>query len=214
MQVTDQGDGTLAIEVIYPEGTTALDFVNVYGQNAKASIDMKGTKVLQANSGANIPDITGKYQFTITGSEGAPMPSITTVTNDASGNVDFGLIEYTMENVFGNVEETTEDTQQVDASTRSKTFIYTISESGAVAGVTNDSTVKTVTVTVTDNGDGTLSVVSTPTQGPKFTFVNVYQTTTVTSSPTDGTVSIQKELKGQNLEAGQFTFQMKDTAGM
>ncbi|MDB7984009.1 Spy0128 family protein [Faecalicoccus pleomorphus] len=213
VQVTDQGDGTLAIEVIYPEGTTALDFVNVYGQNAKASIDMKGTKVLQANSGANIPDITGKYQFTITGSEGAPMPSITTVTNDASGNVDFGLIEYTMENVFGNVEETTEDTQQVDASTRSKTFIYTISESGAVAGVTNDSTVKTVSVTVTDNGDGTLSVVSTPTQGPKFTFVNVYQTTTVTSSPTDGTVSIQKELEGQNLEAGQFTFQMKDTAG-
>lgn len=213
VQVTDQGDGTLAIEVIYPEGTTALDFVNVYGQNAKASIDMKGTKVLQANSGANIPDITGKYQFTITGSEGAPMPSITTVTNDASGNVDFGLIEYTMENVFGNVEETTEDTQKVDVSTRSKTFIYTISESGAVAGVTNDSTVKTVTVTVTDNGDGTLSVVSTPTQGPKFTFVNVYQTTTVTSSPTDGTVSIQKELEGHNLEAGQFTFQMKNTAG-
>lgn len=213
VQVTDQGDGTLAIEVIYPEGTTALDFVNVYGQNAKASIDMKGTKVLQANSGANLPDITGKYQFTITGSEGAPMPSITTVSNDASGNVDFGLIEYTMENVFGNVEETTEDTQEVDASTRSKTFTYTISESGAVAGVTNDTTAKTVTVTVTDNGDGTLSVVSTPTQGPKFTFVNVYQTTTVTSSPTDGTVSIQKELKGQNLEAGQFTFQMKDTAG-
>lgn len=213
VQVTDQGDGTLAIEVIYPEGTTSLDFVNVYGQNAKASIDMKGTKVLQANSGANLPDITGKYQFTITGSEGAPMPSITTVTNDASGNVDFGLIEYTMENVFGNVEETTEDIQQVDASTRSKTFTYTISESGAVAGVTNDTTVKTVTVTVTDNGDGTLSVVSTPTQGPKFKFVNVYQTTTVTSSPTDGTVSIQKELKGQNLEAGQFTFQMKDTAG-
>lgn len=213
VQVTDQGDGTLAIEVIYPEGTTALDFVNVYGQNAKASIDMKGTKVLQANSGANLPDITGKYQFTITGSEGAPMPSITTVSNDASGNVDFGLIEYTMENVFGNVEETTEDTQEVDASTRSKTFTYTISESGAVAGVTNDTTAKTVTVTVTDNGDGTLSVVSTPTQGPKFTFVNVYQTTTVTSSPTDGTVSIQKELEGQNLEAGQFTFQMKDTAG-
>lgn len=213
VQVTDQGDGTLAIEVIYPEGTTSLDFVNVYGQNAKASIDMKGTKVLQANSGANLPDITGKYQFTITGSEGAPMPSITTVSNDASGNVDFGLIEYTMENVFGNVEETTEDTQEVDASTRSKTFTYTISESGAVAGVTNDTTVKTVTVTVTDNGDGTLSVVSTPTQGPKFIFVNVYQTTTVTSSPTDGTVSIQKELKGQNLEAGQFTFQMKDTAG-
>ena len=213
VQVTDQGDGTLAIEVIYPEGTTSLDFVNVYGQNAKASIDMKGTKVLQANSGANLPDITGKYQFTITGSEGAPMPSITTVSNDASGNVDFGLIEYTMENVFGNVEETTEDTQEVDASTRSKTFTYTISESGAVAGVTNDTTAKTVTVTVTDNGDGTLSVVSTPTQGPKFTFVNVYQTTTVTSSPTDGTVSIQKELKGQNLEAGQFTFQMKDTAG-
>ncbi|WP_240936833.1 Spy0128 family protein [Faecalicoccus pleomorphus] len=213
VQVTDQGDGTLAIEVIYPEGMTSLDFVNVYGQNAKASIDMKGTKVLQANSGANLPDITGKYQFTITGSEGAPMPSITTVTNDASGNVDFGLIEYTMENVFGNVEETTEDIQQVDASTRSKTFTYIISESGAVAGVTNDTTAKTVTVTVTDNGDGTLSVVSTPTQGPKFTFVNVYQTTTVTSSPTDGTVSIQKELKGQNLEAGQFTFQMKDTAG-
>lgn len=213
VQVTDQGDGTLAIEVIYPEGTTSLDFVNVYGQNAKASIDMKGTKVLQANSGANLPDITGKYQFTITGSEGAPMPSITTVTNDASGNVDFGLIEYTMENVFGNVEETTEDIQQVDASTRSKTFTYIISESGTVAGVTNDTTAKTVTVTVTDNGDGTLSVVSTPTQGPKFIFVNVYQTTTVTSSPTDGTVSIQKELEGQNLEAGQFTFQMKDTAG-
>ncbi len=213
VQVTDQGDGTLAVQVIYPEGMSSLNFVNVYGQEAQASIEMKGTKVLNANSGANLPDITGKYQFTISGSEGAPMPSTTTVTNDASGNIDFGLIEYTMENVFGKDVENTKDTQTLESSTRSKTFTYTITESGTVPGVINDTTSKTVTVTVTDNGDGTLSVSSLPAQGPKFTFVNTYQTTTVTSSPTDGSISIQKELEGRKLNEGEFTFQMKDTAG-
>lgn len=210
VQVEDQKDGTLSISVVYPEDMDSLEFVNVYGQNAKAFLEMKGTKVLNASQGANVPDITGKYQFTITNDEGAPMPAVTTVTNDASGNVDFGMIEYTIENVFGNQ---TQSDLSLEQAVRSKTFTYTITETGSLPGVINDANIKTVVVTVSDLGDGTLRVESSPAQGPKFTFVNTYQTTTVTSSPTDTSISITKELEGQKLDEGEFTFQMKDTDG-
>ena len=46
---------------------------------------------------------------------------------------------------------------------RTKVYTYRVTESGSMAGVTNDLAAaegKTFTVTVTDNGDGTISAVS------------------------------------------------------
>lgn len=240
VEVTDNGDGKLTTNVIYPE--TGLAFENAYGQSANAELNIHGTKKL-AENGTNHPDITGKFQFTITGSDGAPMPEQTTVTNDASGNINFGKIVYTMQNVFGDdgqqtileeepvvdqempiaEEQTTEDgtvsedvvglTEQVEtySEKREKTFTYTITESGSLPGVTNDSS-KVINVKVIDNGDGTISVTS-DTQGT-FTFVNTYvPDPTDETSPTDSAVTIKKVLDGRTLKADEFSFTMMDENG-
>ena len=107
-----RGDGTLAIEVKYPDGKDSLPFENVYGKSANAEIALNGKKVYEKES-VNAPDIAGKYTFTITGTDElgnpAPMPVkdgkvVTETTNDAAGNIDFGKLVYTMENVFGSAE--------------------------------------------------------------------------------------------------------------
>ena len=101
VKVTDNRAGTLSAEVVYPEG--GMVFKNAYGtgEGGSKQIAINGTKVLDVKSGNKVPDIAGKYTFELTGSEGAPMPAKTTATNDAAGNVSFGEITYTMENVFG-----------------------------------------------------------------------------------------------------------------
>lgn len=101
VKVTDNRKGKLSAEVVYPEG--GMVFKNAYGTGEGGSkvIALNGTKVLDVKSGNKVPDIVGKYTFTLTGSEGAPMPAKTTAANDASGNISFGEIIYTMENVFG-----------------------------------------------------------------------------------------------------------------
>ena len=101
VKVTDNRAGKLSAKVVYPEG--GMVFKNAYGtgEGGSKQIALNGTKVLDVKSGNKVPDIAGKYTFTLAGSEGAPMPAKTTATNDASGNISFGEIIYTMENVFG-----------------------------------------------------------------------------------------------------------------
>lgn len=225
--VTDNGDGTLGIAVAYPDGSDGLTFRNTYGegQTGQATLNINGTKTLGVQSGNNAPDIEGKYTFTLTGSEGAPMPATTEAHNDAAGNVAFGDITFTMENVFGdtgsqdaatNAEvDGTEEAVSTQSATRTKEFTYTVTESGSVAGVDNDAEVsKTFTVTVTDNGDGTLSVASNPAQGALFTFTNTYSVEPEESSPTGkGGITITKNLAGRNLNEGEFTFELVDQSG-
>ena len=246
--VTDNGDGTLGIAVTYPNGSDGLTFRNTYGEGdqGKATLNINGSKTLDVQSGNNAPDIEGKYTFTLTGSEGAPMPATTEAHNDVSGNVTFGDITFTMENVFGDtgvqeaatVDETAADvgndeeavdseasgesgaaanTSDVDtqSATRTETFTYTVTESGSVAGVENDTNAsKTFAVTVTDNGDGSLSVESNPAQGALFSFTNTYNVNPEESSPTgEGGITITKNLDGRNLNDGEFTFELIDQSG-
>ncbi|HIZ06788.1 MAG TPA: hypothetical protein IAA08_02490, partial [Candidatus Eubacterium avistercoris] len=206
--VTDNNDGTLLTAVSYPQGSGGkLTFRNNYGASARAVLNITGEKVLDVMSGNNAPDISGKYTFTLKGSEGAPMPEQTKAVNDKSGNISFGDVTYTMENVFGT--ENDEGT-----GVRTKTFTYTITESGRVPGVDNDKeTAKTFKVTVTDRGDGTLDV-KTDSTGALFTFTNTYSVTeTDPSSPGDSGISITKELTGREMKAGEFHFLMKDEEG-
>lgn len=225
--VTDNGDGTLGIAVAYPDGSDGLIFRNTYGegQTGQATLNINGTKTLKVASGDNAPNIEGKYTFTLTGSEGAPMPATTEAHNDAAGNVAFGDITFTMENVFGdtgsqdaatNAEgDGTEEAVSAQSAIRTKEFTYTVTESGSVAGVDNDAEAsKTFKVTVTDNGDGTLSVASNPAQGALFTFTNTYSVEPEESSPTgEGGITITKNLAGRNLNEGEFTFELVDQSG-
>ena len=95
--VVDNGDGTLTATVDY--GGVEPLFENVYGAEA-VDATLAGTKKLQAAEGLTPADITGKFTFTVTADEaGAPMPEHTIATNDAAGNVDFGKIHFTLDDL-------------------------------------------------------------------------------------------------------------------
>ena len=95
--VVDNGDGTLTAKPDY--GGVEPVFENVYGADA-VDAALAGTKELQAAEGLPPADIAGKFTFTVTADEaGAPMPERATATNDAAGNVDFGKIHFTLEDL-------------------------------------------------------------------------------------------------------------------
>jgi len=220
VNVVDNGSGTLAVSIDYGNAGSELVFENTYGAKDE-NLAVKGQKVVKGVEGKdlNVPALKGgEFTFTLSGEVGAPMPENATAQNDSTGNVEFDPITYTLENVWpedvaadngdeGGVEALSEPAGQV----RSKTFTYTVAESGGMSGVTNEGGVKTFTVTVTDNGKGNLTAaVTEPSGGAAFTFTNTYDVTETSSSPTDGAVTVAKSLAGRDLQAGEFEFTMTD----
>lgn len=230
--VVDNGDGTLTATVDY--GGVEPLFENVYGAEA-VDAALTGTKKLQVAEGLAPADITGKFTFTVTADEaGAPMPERTTATNDAAGNVDFGKIHFTLEDLnraLGVADDATDkaeadeadetEAEEADADAnadesepaaptapRSHTFTYTVTESGSAPGVTNDANAtRKVSYTVTDDGAGHLSAVREGDGGAAFTFTNTYSVTPTDSSVTDQVKTV-KRLTGRDLAAGEFTFDL------
>ena len=234
--VVDNGDGTLTATPAY-DGIQPL-FENVYGTDA-VDAALAGTKKLQAAEGLTPADITGKFTFTVTADEaGAPMPEHTTVTNDAAGNVDFGKIHFTLDDLNRALGVTTDasgdassdaeanaDEAEVDADAsgdetkdeskpeapaapRSHTFTYTVTESGSAPGVTND-TNATRKVSYTVTDDGAGHLIVKRDGGDGAAFTF---TNTYGVAPTDSVVTDQvktvKRLSGRDLAAGEFTFEL------
>ena len=111
--VVDNGDGTLTATVDY--GGVEPLFENVYGAEA-VDAALIGTKKLQTAEGLAPADIAGKFTFTVTADEaGAPMPERTTATNDAAGNVDFGKIHFTLEDLNRALGVTDDATDKAEA---------------------------------------------------------------------------------------------------
>lgn len=111
--VIDNGDGTLTATVDY--GGVEPLFENVYGADA-VDAALAGAKKLQATEGLTPADIAGKFTFTVTADEaGAPMPERTTATNDAAGNVDFGKIHFTLEDLNRALGVTDDATDKAEA---------------------------------------------------------------------------------------------------
>lgn len=165
------------------------EFINTYAVKP-VNVSFPVEKVLNAASGLTPPDITGAFTFTLTAPDGTPMPDDTELTNpDADGGtVTFGDITYTT----------------------AGTYTYTVTESGTVAGVTNDAmSAKTVTVIVTDNGDGTLSATASSTEDAPLTFTNSYVV-----NPTTATIAAQKVLEHADLAAGAFNFELSAADGV
>ena len=231
--VVDNGDGTLTAEPVY-DGAKPV-FENVYGADA-VDAALAGTKKLQTAEGLTPADIAGKFTFTVAADEDvAPMPELTTATNDAAGNVDFGKIHFTLDDLnralgvtdnasgdASNDAESNADEAEVDADAadtdesepaaptapRSHTFTYTVTESGSALGVTNDTNAtRKVSYTVTDDGAGHLKVVREGDDGAAFTFTNTYSVTPADSSVTDQVKTV-KRLTGRDLAAGEFTFEL------
>ena len=231
--VTDNRHGKLSIEVGYENGATGIEFENTYGADAEFDLTISGNKKITGEAGLNVPTLEDDdFTFKITGlpaDDGtpAPMPVTDTATNK-SGSVSFGPIAYTMENVFGTEDAdasvNAEDGIEVLTAGRAKTFTYEITEiAGDVAGVDNDTTTKTVKVTVTDESEGKITAEVSAVDpgadaGNDFTFNNVYSVDPETSSLTgDGGFTITKDFSSTNtdrtLAEGDFTFELKGKDG-
>lgn len=195
--VVDNGDGTLTATAVY--GDAGNEFVNTYTA-APAEASLVGKKNLQVPKGLTPADIAGKFTFTVTGEDGAPMPANASVTNHAKGKVDFGKITFTLDALNKALGEKPEK--------REHTFTYTVTESGEVAGVTNDAKLsREVSFTVIDDGKGNLSVSHKPDGDVAFTFTNTYNVTPVETSVTDQ-ITANKVLIGRDLKEGEFSFEL------
>ena len=104
--VVDNGDGTLTCTTDLPNG--GLAFLNTYATGEPVSINLVGSKQLSVPEGLDGTDITGKFTFAVEGEAGAPMPTRTWTTNDANGNVDFGSITFTLEDLLKALGENVE----------------------------------------------------------------------------------------------------------
>lgn len=179
--VTDNGKGQLEARVDPPKDVI---FENAY-KPKEAEIKLTAKKIVVASQdkdGVGAPKLEGgKFWFTISSTNNGPLPKPTTVTNDDAGNIAFDAITFAEPGVYH----------------------YTITESGSMPGVTNDTEPKNFTVTVKDNGDGTMTATASEIPG----FVNTY-----TVQPTDYSVTtdvrIAKKLEGRALKAGEFKFQL------
>ena len=202
--IADNGKGQLVATHELKDAKDAKDvksieFKNVYTTNA-AEASLAGKKSLQVPDGLTPADITGKFTFTVIGEEGAPMPASTSVHNDADGKVDFGKITFTLDDLNKALGE--------KSKKREHTFTYTVTESGEVAGVTNDAKLsREVSFTVTDDGKGNLRVSRKPDGDAAFTFTNIYNVTPVETSVTEQ-ITATKVLDGRNLKDGEFSFEL------
>lgn len=197
-------------------GVTAA-FTNTYGTATEGrDVSTAGlfTKTLKGRDWAE----GDSFQFTLTGKDGAPMPegsadgsktvSVTAAAGTKAGAkvaFDFGSIRYTLDDLKG-----AGFAEVGGKRVRAKTFTYAVNEvrpddGSAIAGVSYDGHVATMTVTVTDDGSGNLTA-STPAiaQASGGDFVNAY-TTGLDYSARAG-VLLSKTLSGRAMEAGQFAF--------
>lgn len=181
------------------EDVKSIKFENSYTATPVAA-SLVGKKNLQVPDGLTPADIAGKFTFTVTGEEGAPMPANASVTNDAKGKVDFGKITFTLDDLNKALGEKPEK--------REHTFTYTVTESGEVAGVTNDANAtRKVSYTVTDDGKGNLSVSHKPDGDAAFAFTNTYNVKPVETSVTEQ-ITATKVLTGRDMAEGEFSFEL------
>ena len=177
--------------------------MNTYGTGEAVPVNVSGSKTLEAEEGLNPPDISGKFTFKLKAlTDGAPMLKDATVTNDGNGNVTFGTLAFNIDNL--------EDVDPADDGSREKTFKYSVTESGNVPGVVNDSkSTKEFELTLKDDGEGHLSVSRKPETDNLFAFTNTYRVEELSSSVTDQ-IDITKKLDGRDLKDGEFKFRLME----
>ncbi|MBW3081752.1 Spy0128 family protein [Bifidobacterium saguinibicoloris] len=188
------------------DGNGGLAFENNYTTTDSTPIEFKGVKLLEdGDYDTTLAQLKGKFTFTLKGKDGAPLHVLgtdgkttdeteLTAQNDDAGNVDFGKVVYHFADLAGQTD---------------RTLTYTVTESGDVAGVTNDADLtREFTVTLHDNGDGTMSATASPATGALFSFTNTYSGGTTTDA-----FDFTKTLDGRALNKGEFTFTLTGATG-
>lgn len=182
IKVTDDGRGKLTVASVDADGKElsgpAFTFTNSYSVKPISSSVTDQIKVHKTLTGRDLAAREFTFELVEDGSV------IATGTNDASGNVAFGSIEYK----------------------RPGDHHYTIREHGhgtAENGVTFSDASYGVTTTVRDNGDGKLIVKHVLDDAATAEFENVY-----TAKSTKLALTTAKVLEGADLKACQFTFKL------
>lgn len=195
--VEDTNAGTLAAEVLpaegTPEGKGAFEFTNTYVVNPTPSSVTDQIKVGKKLKGRDLAEGEFEFQLVEIAADGSESVAATG-KNAADGTVALSPVTYTAPG----------------------THSYELREvAGTAGGVTYDKTTYRVRTTVTDAGNGMLTVrheladaEGNPTGDDSVTFTNGYKAAPVTLKLGDA-----KVLKGAELKAGQFSFELKSRDG-
>lgn len=117
--VVDDGNGTLVATA--NTGNNGLVFKNAYSTGDPIEVGLSGVKILKAGEGLTPASIEGKFTFTVTSDDRyAPMPASTSVKNDANGNVDFGSIAFSLDDLNKALGATNTRATDTDNSAASK----------------------------------------------------------------------------------------------
>ena len=195
--VEDTNAGTLVAEVLpaegTPEGKGAFEFTNTYGVNPTPSSVTDQIKVNKKLKGRDLAEGEFEFQLVELAADGSESVAATG-KNAADGTVALGPVTYTAPG----------------------THSYELREvAGTAGGVTYDRATYRVRTTVTDAGNGMLTVrheladaEGNPTGDDSVTFTNGYEAAPVTLK-----LGAAKVLKGAELKAGQFSFELKSRDG-
>ena len=195
--VEDTAAGTLVAEVLpaegTPEGKGAFEFTNTYGVNPTPSSVTDQIKVSKKLKGRGLAAGEFEFQLVEIAADGSESVAATG-KNAADGTVELSPVTYTAPG----------------------THSYELREvAGTAGGVTYDKTTYRVRTTVTDAGNGTLAVKheladaeGNAVGDTSVTFTNGYEAAPVTLK-----LGAAKVLKGAELKAGQFSFELKSRDG-
>lgn len=195
--VEDTNAGTLAAEVLpaegTPEGKGAFEFTNTYGVGPAPSTVTDQIKVSKKLKGRDLVEGEFEFQLIEINADGSESIAVTG-KNAADGTVALNPITYTAPG----------------------THSYELREvAGTAGGVTYDRATYRVHTTVTDAGNGTLTVEhelvdaeGNPAGDDSVTFTNGYEAAPVTLK-----LGAAKVLKGAELKAAQFGFELKGRDG-
>ena len=195
--VEDTNAGTLTAEVLpaegTPEGKGAFEFTNTYVVNPTPSSVTDQIKVSKKLKGRDLAEGEFEFQLVEIAADGSESVAATG-KNAADGTVVLSSVTYTAPGAHG----------------------YELREvAGTAGGVTYDKTMYRVRTTVTDAGNGTLAVKhelmdaeGNAANDTSVTFTNGYEAAPVTLK-----LGAAKVLKGAELKAGQFSFELKSRDG-
>lgn len=195
--VEDTNAGTLVAGVLpaegTPEGKGAFEFTNTYGVNPTPSSVTDQIKVSKKLKGRDLVEGEFEFQLVELAADGSESVAATG-GNAADGTVALSPVTYTAPG----------------------THSYELREvAGTAGGVTYDRATYRVRTTVADAKNGTLAVKheladaeGNPTGDDSVTFTNGYEAAPVTLK-----LGAAKVLKGAELKAGQFSFELKSRDG-
>ncbi len=191
--VTDDTKGALNATVeLFDQNNIprdAIEFINLYTVSGKDTVTLSGRKNLEGR-----PLQDGEFTFDLYAADAAFTPEADPVKSAVNnGNLYSVSLEYTADDI-GN------------------TYYYVLKEAKAGTtdkGVTYSAAKYLVTVTVSDNGDGTVKTETTVTDGTNQVAATALDfTNTYTAAPTKVTLNGTKELGGRPLAADEFKFDL------